>query len=295
MKYTLHQLVDQKPTFKEYADKSGALRAARKLNLEEVVLDSQILFKKDAEILAAVVPDGMTFTFVAVSPTNVTERIISEFYKAFDHFNKELCPKALPHPVITLIPAGRRNAMGWHAANRWKKGEFSLTEINMCTEFLQRPIEDVLETLIHEMVHMSNKQDGIRDCNDQQRHNKKFMARCEVMGLTCEKMGRFGFAKTGLGEKAKASVASCPIDRSVFDLARNMVVKRKKGVKVTGIILDDGMKANLDIILKAFPFLVNRSAGRYALAMMADLANQVTISPAETFCVSSERFPMAAK
>jgi len=288
-------LNDQEHTQKEYADKSGAVRAAKKLGLQVTLPDGQLGFKEGESLKAVVVPHGMSFTFGVAVPTNITERLMAELYKAFDHFNKELCPKALPHPVITIAPAGRRNAMGWHSKNRWSIGEHALTEINLCPEYFERPVEEVLETLIHEMVHMSNAQDGIKDCNAQQRHNKKFLVRCVIMGLTCEKMGRFGFAKTGLDAKATAAVASCPIDRSVFDLARTMTKGPKKsGTKTTGIILDAGMKENLDAILRDMPGFNNRSAGRAALSVFAKLASHMKHAPDANFVLPVAEFPFPA-
>lgn len=272
-----HIVLNADKTEKEYADKSGALRVARKAGLTEAVRDGIFTFSDTKGVVKMVVlPEGTSFNFEVARPTNMSERLLAQLYLAFDYFNTHLAPKPLDHPMLVIVPAGRRNALGWMSADRWQMGGVKIHEINLCSEHLHRPFEDLMETLIHEMVHQSNREEGISDCNAQQRHNKKFQVRAESFGLKVEKMGRFGFAKTSLDEKAIKAVEEVKkvLDLSIFEVARSMTrgPKEKGGIKATGVILDDAMKSNLQLFLEAFPFLNTRSAVRYALTQMALLA-----------------------
>lgn len=89
-------------------------------------------------------------------------------------------------------------------------------------ESLRRPAEEILETLLHEMCHQRNTEPKIVDISPKshQYHNEKFKKAAEDAGLICQKMGRYGWAKTSLGPKALAVIRKHDIDRGAFALAR---------------------------------------------------------------------------
>jgi len=134
---------------------------------------------------------------------NITGEVTDRLVEAFNFFNKELGTE-LDTPVFTLIPnRGRQSYYGWYWQGRWKDGKKTLPEINITADTLKRDVDDVCETLIHEMAHYKNNVEGIEDCNSNQYHNKHFKKRAEAFGLKVERLKNKGYALTSLDEKGK--------------------------------------------------------------------------------------------
>ena len=156
---------------------------------------------------------------------NITGQVTQKLVEAFEFFNKELDTN-LDTPVFTLIPnRGRQSYYGWFWQGRWKDGKKTLPEINITADTLKRSVEDICETLIHEMVHYKNNVEEIVDCNANQYHNKHFKKRAESFGLKVEKLRNRGYAKTALDEKAAALVKKykqthCKGDKNPFHVYR---------------------------------------------------------------------------
>lgn len=97
--------------------------------------------------------------------------------------------KLIELPVfITIQSRGKRRAYGWcYIVPNWvaSDGETRMAyEINIAAETLGRPLEETFVTLVHEMVHLYNAQEGIKDTAARSdRHNKKFGATCDLIGL----------------------------------------------------------------------------------------------------------------
>lgn len=92
--------------------------------------------------------------------------VISKLENLFSIFNEKFFNNEFDKPVITVSPDTTKGAYGWCTSwKAWKQGEDSegYYEINMCAEHLARPFEDTCSTLIHEMVHLINLQNGIQD------------------------------------------------------------------------------------------------------------------------------------
>jgi len=137
-----------------------------------------------------------------MSNNNITGEVTDRLVEAFNFFNEELGTE-LDAPVFTLIPnRGRQSYYGWYWQGRWKDGKKSLPEINITADTLKRSVEDICNTLIHEMAHYKNNVEGINDCNANQYHNKHFKKRAEAFGLEVERLKNKGYAVTKLGEKA---------------------------------------------------------------------------------------------
>jgi hypothetical protein len=129
------------------------------------------------------------------------------FYKAFDYFNEKYCENFLKKPLIVILSRGRKNCLGWHWADKWSNDSEVLTEIMIAAERLNRPWEQLLETLLHEMAHLHNSQNQIKDCNAQQYHNKAFKKTAEsIFHLTVTRDGQKGYAITDLSETSRADV-----------------------------------------------------------------------------------------
>lgn len=143
--------------------------------------------------------------------------IIKTLEKVFDKINSELYNNELVRPVIT-VQTGRRTVLGWcSASERWINEKKRVYEINIVAENLNRTKEGIIETLLHEVVHLYNCQRGVSDCNSQQYHNKNFKEVAEAHGLNVEKMKNRGFAYTTLNEEGKKFAESLDFN---FDTVR---------------------------------------------------------------------------
>ena len=157
--------------------------------------------------------------------TNITGAVTDKLVEAFEFFNEALDTK-LDNPVFTLIPnRGRQSYYGWYWQGRWKDGKKTLPEINITADTLKRSVEDICETIIHEMVHYKNNVAEIVDCNNNQYHNKHFKKRAEEFGLKVEKVKNKGYARTALDEKAiimvkKYKQKHCKDDKNPFHAYR---------------------------------------------------------------------------
>ena len=79
----------------------------------------------------------------------------------------------------------------------WKvKGE-QKHELNIGAGTLDRPIENVCATKLHEMVHLYNMEHGVQDCSrGGHYHNKKFRDEAEKRGLHIEHHDKYGWTIT---------------------------------------------------------------------------------------------------
>lgn len=93
---------------------------------------------------------------------------------------------------VRLEMRGKRKAYAWVSKDMvwWsKKGQFAY-ELCVATESMSRPAEELFLTLVHELVHLANQTDGIKDCADSSdRHNKLFKEACDDVGIACEDLG----------------------------------------------------------------------------------------------------------
>ena len=117
--------------------------------------------------------------------------VIAELETLFSKFNARFFENKLESPVITVSPDHTRGAYGWCTSwKAWQNGakEGGFYEINLCAEYLNRPYEETCGTLLHEMVHLQNLQDGVQDTSRSGTyHNKKFKETAEAHGLIVEK------------------------------------------------------------------------------------------------------------
>src|SRR5438093_4632718 len=115
----------------------------------------------------------------------------------------------MPLPVITIQGRGRRStAVGWFRNGKWHNGKpQGLPEINICAERLNRPLEEIAQTLLHEMCHYANALEGIRDCSGNY-HNRKFKDRCASIGLICRlsEISGHGWSETSLSPSLREIV-----------------------------------------------------------------------------------------
>ena len=149
--------------------------------------------------------------------------VIEELESLFSKFNTRFFAGKLEQPVITVSPDTTRGAYGWCTGwKAWQDGtkEGGYYEINLCAEYLNRPFEQTCSTLIHEMVHLKNLQDGVQDTSRSGLYyNKKFKDAAEATGaLIVEKGEKYGWHVTKLSPDGEAFVKG--LGKDGFSLVR---------------------------------------------------------------------------
>lgn len=112
-----------------------------------------------------------------------TLEIHTGFDYAYEHFNRGLFEGTLPNCVITL--QRKRRAYGYFANKSWVDAtdEIVTDEIALNPDhFKTRPLNKVLSTLVHEMVHLQQAHFGKPGKNGY--HNKQFASLMDRIGLT---------------------------------------------------------------------------------------------------------------
>lgn len=131
----------------------------------------------------------------------VIQNITDELYRIFNILNEEKFNNELPEPVITLQYT--KGTYGHFVPSKiWKNKDDDTTdeecayyEININPSYFNvREPEDIVGTLLHEMVHYCNTVHNITDCSGK-RHNKKFKILAEKIGLVVEETN-YGWSST---------------------------------------------------------------------------------------------------
>jgi predicted SprT family Zn-dependent metalloprotease len=133
--------------------------------------------------------------------TQITEKL----NRAFDHFNNELFSGSLPRPIFKMIR--KKNGRGHFSRKRWveldeKRNGIVNLDSEFCDEislnpdlFIARTDEDILSTLVHEMVHQRQYEEGSPGKNGY--HNKEWAEMMKDVGLYPSRTGEFGGKEVG--------------------------------------------------------------------------------------------------
>ena len=162
--------------------------------------------------------------------------IINKLENLFDLLNRLYFENALPRPVITVQSTPR--AYGhcsvkkiWNdKAEDENKGQY---EINIGAEYLDRPSENTAATMLHEMVHLYCRENGLAEtCQNGRYHNKLFKQECESRGLIIEYDRANGYSTTSPSDgfieslRANGYVLEVPFAR------HTLVIEKRKALRV---------------------------------------------------------------
>lgn len=155
-------------------------------------------------------------------------RVTQYLNKVFKLINSEYFDNELEMPTITI--QSTVGAYGHVTTSKvWKteSGKASY-ELNIGADYLDRPIENIVATLIHEGCHLYAMQNGIKDTSNRGvYHNKQFKALAEDRGLIIEKHSRYGWTITTPSE---ATINFC-IDNDL----QEVLITRHTGITFTGV------------------------------------------------------------
>lgn len=132
-----------------------------------------------------------------MKPIDKMSRLTGELEKIFRMLNADMFNNELPTPVITVTPSSRSYAH-YTPWNAWSAGDTQKREINIASGTLDRPLENIIASLLHEMCHMAN--DLLLNVGDTSRngtyHNKHFKTMAEAHGLIVTRSDKYGWAHT---------------------------------------------------------------------------------------------------
>lgn len=124
-------------------------------------------------------------------------RLTGQLEKCFRLLNDSFFDSVLPMPVITVIPSSRSYAH-YTPYDAWNTKNGARREINIASGTLDRPLENIISSLLHEMCHEYN--DVILNVADTSRcgtyHNKYFAKTATEHALICSRSDKYGWSHT---------------------------------------------------------------------------------------------------
>ena len=125
-----------------------------------------------------------------------TSRAAGQLEKMFRALNRDSFGGELEEPIITI--QSTPGAFGHvTVCKTWKRKDDWRHELNISADWLERPIEELTATMIHEMVHLYNIKHDIQDCSrGGTYHNRKFKEEAEKHMISIEKHEKYGWTIT---------------------------------------------------------------------------------------------------
>jgi hypothetical protein len=130
-------------------------------------------------------------------PLSPTQRQLRSIEKAYAYFNRTLFHKKLPACVMTLGRAGRVRWIGGMASHVWfQEGEEDrIHQITLDSRLFAYEIMEVYGTLVHEMVHLWQTENGQPSKNAF--HNREWAFKMREVGLIPSETGKPGGKEIG--------------------------------------------------------------------------------------------------
>lgn len=159
------------------------------------------------------------------------EKTINELNSIFKKLNDHFFNGKLIKPFILIQGKVKKHTLGTcSTAPIWEQKVESGNEadrryeITLSGEYLNRPTEEIVSTLLHEMVHLYCSLNNIKDTsNNCVYHNKRFKQEAQDHGLDVAKAPTIGWSVTTLTEPTKKVVEGFKIDETAFDYWRNAI------------------------------------------------------------------------
>ena len=167
-------------------------------------------------------------------------RVAGYLNKIFDLLNVTFFENTLSRPTITIQSTPRAYGHFSLREDTWISKLGGTHEINVGAGTLARPIEEVVATLLHEMVHYYNYERGVQDCSrGGTYHNRNFKAEAEARGLVVEHSERNGWNRTSPNE----ALLDFVINNGLTDILINR--NEESGFQITGTGTHNGFPISL--------------------------------------------------
>lgn len=129
---------------------------------------------------------------------------------AFNAINRDFYNGELEKVIITVKEGKKKSAFGWiETTKNWKQNGVDRHEINISADYIgERSVVQTITTLMHEMAHLYNLQNGIKDTTRSGiYHNKEFKKTAESHGLKVEQVDKIGWSLTTATPETKKWIA----------------------------------------------------------------------------------------
>ena len=135
--------------------------------------------------------------------------------RAYIILNRVYFEDSLPEVVITIQSSQR--AYGHITTEKiWKDEYDAYYEINISAEYLNRPVENIISTLIHEMCHLYAMVNNIKDTSNGNRyHNKRFKEIAEQRDLKISHGQTIGWSITEPTERLRETIRQYHLDSQI--------------------------------------------------------------------------------
>lgn len=135
--------------------------------------------------------------------------------RAYRILNKVYFEDKLPEAVITIQSSQR--AYGHITVGKvWQDNWDSYHEINISAEYLNRPVENIIATLLHECCHLYAMENNIKDTSNNYRyHNKRFKEIAEKRDLKISYHESIGWSVTEPAEKLIETIKQYHLDSQI--------------------------------------------------------------------------------
>lgn len=173
-------------------------------------------------------------------------RVAGYLNKLFDLLNATFFENALSRPTITIQSTPRAYGHFSLREDTWVSKLGGTHEINLGAGTLARPIEEVAATLLHEMVHYFNYENGVQDCSrGGTYHNRYFKEAAEAHGLIVQHSDKYGWSHTAPSDELLDFV----LDYELTDILINR--NEQSGFQITGIGTHNGAQGGAIIPKKS--------------------------------------------
>jgi len=124
------------------------------------------------------------------------QRATQYLVKVFKAVNEEYFQNELDVPTITI--QSTVGAYGHVSVDKiWSTNDKQTHELNLSADYLNRPIENIVATIIHEACHLYAIKHDIKDTSNQGvYHNTKFKVLAEARGLQISRHDKYGWTIT---------------------------------------------------------------------------------------------------
>ena len=128
--------------------------------------------------------------------TTKMSRAVSQLEHIYNSLNTDFFAGELPTPIITV--QSKPGTYGHCTTSKvWQRKDGGAYELNIAAEVLNYPLEEIIDTLLHESTHIFCREHGIKEVSRGGKyHNKKFKEIAEAHGLTCVPCGQYGWNTT---------------------------------------------------------------------------------------------------
>lgn len=134
---------------------------------------------------------------------------------AYEVLNNVYFDGDLPPVVISIMSSPRTNGH-FTLGKVWRAERDHLNEINVSAEHLDRPIENICATLLHEMVHYHSHINKIAVVSQNGRyHNKRFKEEAEKRGLIISYAKYIGYSVTEPSKEFIEVIKSYHIEKPI--------------------------------------------------------------------------------